>query len=72
MAATEEETTRVLREMLQEAAGFPDADWFEFIIGPPTMDLDAAPYGALDIPWNRGWMVGFLPVFIWMPELATS
>ena len=72
MAATEEEATRVLREMLQEAAGFPVADWFEFTIGPAAMDLDAAPYGGPDIPSKHGWIVGFSPGFIWMPGLVTS
>jgi len=57
MAATEEEATRVLREMLQEAAGFPVADWFEFTIGPPAMDLDAAPYGGARYP-VEAWMDG--------------
>ena len=57
MADTEEQATRVLREMLQEAAGFPVADWFEFTIGPPAMDLDAAPYGGARYP-VESWMDG--------------
>lgn len=32
--------------MLQERAGASLDDWFEFIIGPPMMDLTAAPYGG--------------------------
>jgi hypothetical protein len=57
MAATEEEAARVLREMFQEAASFPVADWFEFTIGPPAMDLDAAPYGGARYP-VEAWMDG--------------
>jgi hypothetical protein len=40
----------VVREMLQAAALAPLGDWFEFVIGPPTMDLDAAPYGGARYP----------------------
>lgn len=32
--------------MLQERASVSLDDWFEFIIGPPMMDLTAAPYGG--------------------------
>lgn len=35
-----------VREMLQERASVSLDDWFEFIIGPPMMDLTAAPYGG--------------------------
>ena len=31
---------------LQAAAGVPLGDWFEYMIGPPVMDLDGAPYGG--------------------------
>src|SRR5579859_5754265 len=40
------DTNRVVREMLQGAADIPLGDWFEYTIGPPTMDLTAAPYGG--------------------------
>lgn len=33
-------------EMLQASAGQILDDWFEFVIGPPMMDLTAAPYGG--------------------------
>lgn len=44
------DTNRVVREMLQGAADIDLGDWFEYIIGPPTMDLTAAPYGGARYP----------------------
>ncbi|MBI3679346.1 MAG: nucleotidyl transferase AbiEii/AbiGii toxin family protein [Acidobacteria bacterium] len=41
---------QVVREMLQRAADTPLGDWFEFVIGPPIMDLTAAPYGGARYP----------------------
>jgi hypothetical protein len=41
---------QVVRKMLQRAADFPLDDWFEFVIGPPVMDLTAAPYGGARYP----------------------
>ena len=38
--------SRVVREMLQDAASVSLDDWFEFRIGSPVMDLEAAPYGG--------------------------
>ncbi len=32
--------------MLQTAVSAPLGDWFEYTVGPPVMDLDAAPYGG--------------------------
>lgn len=40
------EAVRVIREMLQNAADVSLDDWFEYTIGPPLMDLTAAPYGG--------------------------
>jgi hypothetical protein len=40
------ESATQVREMLQERASVSLDDWFEFLIGPPTMDLTAAPYGG--------------------------
>ncbi|SPF32232.1 conserved hypothetical protein [Candidatus Sulfopaludibacter sp. SbA4] len=40
----------VVRKMLQSAADFPLADWFEDKIGPPIMDLTATPYGGARYP----------------------
>ena len=37
------DTNQVVREMLQDVADVPLADWFEYLIGPPVMDLTAAP-----------------------------
>lgn len=41
---------RIVREMLQSAADIPLGDWFEYKIGPPIRDLDAAPYGGARYP----------------------
>jgi hypothetical protein len=40
------DTIRVIREMLQAKADVSLDDWFEYMIGPPVMDLTAAPYGG--------------------------
>lgn len=40
----------ILRAMLQTAASVPFGDWFEFVVGPPVMDLTAAPYGGARFP----------------------
>jgi hypothetical protein len=45
-----DDTNQILREMLQVAADIPFGDWFEYIIGPPVMDLTAAPYGGARYP----------------------
>jgi len=37
---------RAIREMLQAMADVSLDDWFDYTIGPPTMDLTAAPYGG--------------------------
>lgn len=36
--------------MLQSAADMPLGDWFEFTVGPASMDLTAAPYGGARYP----------------------
>ena len=41
---------QVVRQMLQSAAAAALGDWFEFTIGPPVMDLTAAPYGGARYP----------------------
>jgi hypothetical protein len=41
---------QIVREMLQSAADVPLGDFFEFTIGPPTLDLTAAPYGGARYP----------------------
>jgi hypothetical protein len=43
-------TNDAVRGMLQKAADVPLGDWFEFLIGPPIMDLTAAPYGGARYP----------------------
>lgn len=42
--------TQAVRDMLQEAAAMDLGDWFEYRIGPPVMDLTAAPYGGARFP----------------------
>jgi len=51
-AATSEgrDTNQVVREMLQNAADVSLGDWFEYMIGPPVLDLTAAPYGGARFP----------------------
>jgi hypothetical protein len=44
------DTNQVVREMLQSAADISLSDWFEFAIGSPVMDLNAAPYGGARYP----------------------
>jgi hypothetical protein len=44
------DTNHVVREMLQSVADIPLGDWFEYAIGPPVMDLTAAPYGGARYP----------------------
>jgi len=44
------EVSRVVREMLQSAANISLEDWFEYRIGAPVMDLEAAPYGGARYP----------------------
>jgi hypothetical protein len=46
------DTNQVVREMLRKAADVSLGDWFEFEIGPPVMDLTAAPYGGARYPVN--------------------
>ena len=41
---------QIIREMLQSAADVPFGDWFEFTVGPASMDLTAAPYGGARYP----------------------
>ena len=44
VAASGGDQKQIVREMLQSAAAVPLGDWFEYTIGPPVMDLTAAPY----------------------------
>jgi hypothetical protein len=50
VTAVGDDTNQVVREMLQSAADVYLGDWFEFAIGPPAMDLTAAPYGGARYP----------------------
>jgi hypothetical protein len=44
------DANQAVREMLQSVADVPLGDWFEYVIGPPVMDLTAAPYGGARYP----------------------
>jgi hypothetical protein len=44
------ETNQAVGQMLQNAANNSLGDWFEYTIGPPIMDLTAAPYGGARYP----------------------
>jgi Nucleotidyl transferase AbiEii toxin, Type IV TA system len=44
------DTSKVVQEMLQSAASVSLGDWFGYDIGPPIMDLTAAPYGGARYP----------------------
>ena len=50
VAATEADANQTVRDMLQDAANISLGDWFEYTIGPPVLDLDAAPYGGARFP----------------------
>ena len=39
-----------VQRMLQRAADTLLGDWFDDIVGPPVMDLTAAPYGGARYP----------------------
>jgi Nucleotidyl transferase AbiEii toxin, Type IV TA system len=41
---------QIIREMLQNAADVSLGDWFEFTVGPASIDLTAAPYGGARYP----------------------
>ena len=45
-----EDQNQIVREMLQSAADISLGDWFEFVVGPASMDLTAAPYGGARYP----------------------
>jgi len=44
------DTNQVIRAMLQSAADISLGDWFEYTVGPASMDLTAAPYGGARYP----------------------
>ena len=49
-ASASGDQNRVVQEMLQSAADISLGDWFEFAVGPASMDLTAAPYGGARYP----------------------
>ena len=61
---------QVVRQMLQSAAAVALGDWFEFTIGPPVMDLTAAPYGGARYPVELEWTNGPSPDSTWTRALV--
>jgi hypothetical protein len=49
-ASASGDQNQIVREMLQSAADVSLGDWFEFVVGPASMDLTAAPYGGARYP----------------------
>ena len=49
-ASASGDQNQIVREMLQSAADISLSDWFEFAVGPASMDLTAAPYGGARYP----------------------
>ena len=49
-ASASSDQNQIVREMLQSAADISLGDWFEFAVGPASMDLTAAPYGGARYP----------------------
>ena len=49
-ASVDGDQNQIVREMLQSAADISLGDWFEFAVGPASMDLTAAPYGGARYP----------------------
>ncbi len=49
-ASASGDQNQIVREMLQSAADISLGDWFEFLVGPASMDLTAAPYGGARYP----------------------
>lgn len=49
-ASAGDDQDQIIRGMLQSAAEVPLGDWFEFTLGPPAMDVTAAPYGGARYP----------------------
>jgi len=49
-ASVSGDQNQIVREMLQSAADISLGDWFEFAVGPASMDLTAAPCGGARYP----------------------
>jgi hypothetical protein len=49
-ASASGDQNQIVREMLQSAADISLGDWFEFVVGPASLDLTAAPYGGARYP----------------------
>ena len=58
---------QVVREMLQSVADIPLGDWFEYAVGPPVIDLTAAPHGGARYPVEAR-----MPVSVARPALQAA
>lgn len=47
---TKDGQDQVIRRMLQDAVLEDSGDFFEFLVGEPTLDLEAVPYGGFRFP----------------------
>jgi hypothetical protein len=54
-ASASGDQNQIVREMLQSAADISLGDWFEFLVGPASMDFTAAPYGGARYPSKPEW-----------------
>lgn len=61
----------VLQAMLQTAANVPFGDWFEFVVGPPVLDLTAAPYDGARYPIEARMDDRIFARFIWTQASVT-
>ena len=43
-------SNQIIRQMLQDAVQKDSGDFFEFLVGEPTLDLEAVPYGGSRYP----------------------
>ena len=70
-ASVVEDQNQIVRDMLQTAAAVSFGDWFEFTLGPPVMDLTAAPYGGARYQSKLEWTSGSSHDSTWTPALVT-
>ena len=66
-----DDTNQVVRQMLQSVADIPLGDWFECAIGPPVLDLNAAPYGGARYPVEARMGERTFADSTWTPALVT-
>lgn len=70
-ASASGDQNQIVREMLQSAADISLGDWFEFVVGPASMELTAAPYGGAATRSKLEWTNGPSPDSTWTRALVT-